>query len=110
MARLYGRWNVTLPDEKYVFEPDEITVADMLLLKSELGDRTFDQWLNGIDQREPVECQVLIWYLRRKDGRQEDRMAVDFPLRRLVLEPIPDVDDTPDDELPEAPAGSEPAT
>lgn len=101
---LYGRWKVTLPGEEYVWEPDETTVAEEFLLESEHGG-TFDEWMTGIDDRKAAACQILVWFLRRKAGRQEDRLAVDFPIRRLVTEPI----DTPETVagLPEASAGSE---
>lgn len=103
--RLYGEWKVTLPGEEYVWAPDDTTLAETLMLENETGE-TFDDWVTGIDARRAVPCQVLIWFLRYKAGKQEDRMTVDFPIRRLNLVHI--VEEVEDD--PEASAGSEPAT
>jgi hypothetical protein len=103
-VRLYGSWKVALPGETYVWEPDDTTVGEELLIESELGDEfvNFDQWVLDIDARKANPCQVLIWLLRRKAGRQEERFAVQFPIRRLditeIAEPEP---------LPPSLAGSE---
>lgn len=105
-AKLFGTWTVTLPDETYTFEPDDITVGESLMLEQELDGATFDDWLVAIDERRAVPCQVLIWFLRRKAGRQEDRMGVEFPIRRLSLTKVED-DPDPD---PNVSADSESAT
>lgn len=102
---LYGSWAVTLPDEKYQFDPDDITNNEWRGLQQELGGMSFADWLTGIDDRDPKPCDVLIWFLRRKAGLPpQDLLAIDYPIRRLILEPL-EVDDDP-----EAPAGSGPAT
>jgi hypothetical protein len=87
--KLYGRWKVTLPGEEYVWEPDDTTVNEELLLEGEHG-MTFEEWVEAVDERRAVPCQVLIWYLRRKADPtyQVERMAVDFPIRRLATEEI----------------------
>lgn len=100
--RLYGQWSVRLPGEEYVWSPDDTTLGENLMIETETGG-TFDEWVKAIDERRAVACQVLVWFLRRQAGRQEDRMAVDFPIRRLDVEKLGDAD-------PEASAGSEPAT
>ena len=106
MARLYGRWAVELPGEKdLIWEPDETTLAESLMIESELGGMAFDDWVAAIDERRPVACQVLVWFLRRKGGEQVDRLSVNFPIRRLELTKVEE--DEPD---PEASAGSSPAT
>ena len=101
--RLYGRWKVSLPGEEYVWEPDETTVSEELMLEGEHG-LSFDEWVEAVDERKAIPCQVLVWFLRRKAGRQEDRMSVDFPIRRLATEQLDE------DADPEAPAVSETAT
>lgn len=105
MAQLFGRWTVKLPGEEYVFEPDEITVAEEYRLESELGGLSFDQWLTEVDERRASACQTLIWFLRYKAGRVEDRSQVNFPIRRLVLESI----EEPDPNSPASGDGSAPA-
>lgn len=104
--KLYGEWRVDLPGgESYIWRPDDTTLGEALMLETETGT-SFDEWVQGIDARAAVPCQVLVWFLRRKDGRQEDRMSVDFPIRRLDLTHLEDEVDAD----PEASAGSEPAT
>ena len=103
--RTYGRYNVTLPDEKYVWEPDEISVGEQLMIENETGG-SYHEWIRAIVEERAVAIQTLIWYLRRMSGRQEDRMGTEFPIRKLEIERIEDEVD-PD---PEADAGSEPAT
>lgn len=99
-----GRWEVTLPGESYVWEPDEVTVAECLMLETESG-LTFPQWILAIDDERAEACQILVWFLRHKAGRQEDRFAVDFPLRKLEIREIGEEGDDP-----EGSAGSGPAT
>lgn len=103
---LWGSWTVTLPDEEYVWEPDDVTIGEQLMIEGELGDLSYNDWPKAIDDRRPVACQVLIWYLRHKAGKQQERFAVDFPIRRLELMQI-GTEDEPD---PEAPAASEAAS
>jgi len=88
-VKLYGEWTVTIPgqpgqpDETYTWQPDETTVGEELLLEGELGGVTFDEWVDGINDCLAVPCQVLIWFLRLKEGRQEARTSVNFPIRRM---------------------------
>ena len=96
---------VTIPGEEYLWDPDDMMLSEQRLIESELPKDSFSQFLDGIDERRADECQVLVWFLRRKAGNQMDRHAVDFPIRRLTIEVLPEA--IPD---PEAPAGSEPAT
>ena len=101
--KAYGRWDVTLPGERYTWEPDEVTVGECLMLEAE-AESSYDQWIRDVGNNRAVACQILVWFLRRKEGRQEDRAAVDFPIRKLeITELVGDAD-------PEASAGSEPAT
>lgn len=66
-----------------------MTLGEWNLLETELGDIDFDTWTEQIDARKAMACQVLVWFLRKKDGVQEDRTSVNFPIRRLVLTRIP---------------------
>jgi hypothetical protein len=88
-VKLYGAWRVTLPDESYLFEPDEMLGSEWSLIETELG-MSFEQWVSEINEARFVACQGLVWFLRRKAGRLEDRMAVDFKIRQLVLAREPD--------------------
>lgn len=82
-------WKVTLPGEEYLFEPDEMLGSEWGAVEAESG-LTFDEWVNAIDARKWVPCQVLVWFLRQKAGRQEERRDVDFKIRQLRTEMIPD--------------------
>lgn len=100
--KLYGRWKVTLPDEEFVWEPDEVTFSEQLMIENE-ADCSYDEWiLDGVSPSRAVPCQILVWFLRYKAGQQQERYAVEFPIRKLTLEKI----DEPV-ALPESPAGSE---
>jgi hypothetical protein len=105
--KLYGRWKVTLPPEEWVWEPDEITFDDQLLIENE-ADASYDEWImTGIRDSRAEACQILIWFLRRKAGQQEDRFAVrPTNIRHLDLEKLDDEVDAD----PEADAASEAAT
>ena len=108
--RLYGRWKVSLPGEEHVWEPDEVLFSEQLLLENESG-MSYDEWiLDGVRLSRAVPCQILVWFLRRKadPAYQVDRMAIEFPIRKLDLERL-DIEDEVDPD-PEAPAASEAAT
>jgi hypothetical protein len=89
MTQLYGTWKVTLPGETCTREPDEMLGSEWKLCKDEFGG-DFEDWVNGFVARDPDACQVLIWWLRSKKGINLDRVAVDFKIRQLVTEQIPD--------------------
>jgi hypothetical protein len=105
---LFGRYKVTLPPEEWLWEPDEVSFSDMLLIENETGG-SYNQWIQkGIAEERAEACQVLIWFLRRKNDPtyQQERYAVDPPnIRRLSIVAIVEVDADP-----EAPAVSEAAT
>lgn len=82
-------WKVTLPDEEYLFEPDEILGSEWGAIETETG-MSFEDWTNAIDARKWVPCQVLVWFLRQKAGRQEERRDVDFKIRQLKLVRVDD--------------------
>lgn len=89
VSKRYGTWKVDLPDESYTWEPDDMLFSECNLVLTELAGRTFDEWIQGIDDRDPTACQVLVWFLRLKAGKPEDRMGLDFPLRQLDLVQVP---------------------
>ena len=90
MALLTGDLKVTLPGEEYIWQPDEMTLGEMsMCLDQELGGMTFADWMRGIINNQPIPCQVLVWYLRLKAGRQEDRTSVNFPIRKLDVDLVP---------------------
>jgi hypothetical protein len=108
-AAQYGTWQVShpgdddTPAESWLWEPDDTSLSDCMLIETETGGLTFAEWLNGIDpERRPMNCQVLVWYLRRKAGQLMDRTSVVFPIRKL------DVVEAPKD-LPST-DGSDPST
>lgn len=84
----YGVWKVTLPDQEFTWEPDEATVSDCYEIARESG-QAYEDWINSIDQRDPLACQVLIWFLLRQKGEQLDRAGIDFKLRQLDTERVP---------------------
>jgi len=105
-VKALGKWDVDLPGEHYLWEPDEVSVGECLMLENESG-QGYERWIADVGDGRAVACQILVWFLRRKAGRQEDRLAIDFPLRKLEITAF--IEDGVDDD-PEASAGSEPAT
>lgn len=103
--KLYGRYSVIVSgDEKHIWEPDEVTLSEQLMLENE-AECSYEEWISGahsIRAGYAEACQILVWFLRRKAGQQMDRFAVDFPIRRLDIEQIEEPV-----ALPEVPAGSE---
>lgn len=100
--KLYGRWKAAIPGEEYVWEPDEVTLSEQLLVENEAGT-SYDDWIeDGVANSRAEACQILIWFLRRKAGQQQERFSVEFAIRKLTLtkieEPVA---------LPEAEAVSE---
>lgn len=92
----YGTWEVShpgdteTPAESYVWEPDETSLSDCMLIETETGGLTFQEWVQGVDpERRPMNCQVLIWYLRRINGQLMDRTSVIFPIRKLDVVEVP---------------------
>jgi len=92
VARLLGTWTVTLPGETFTWEPDEMMRSEWKQIHDEFGG-TFEEWTAGIDARDPDACQVLIWWLRHLKGIDLERESVDFKIRMLKLEAIPDPED-----------------
>lgn len=88
MAKLYGEWKVALPDESWDWFPDDMTVGESNLIETEL-DMSFDDWVDAIDARRAMACQVLVWFLKLKAGQNEERTSINFPIRRLELKRIP---------------------
>lgn len=104
--KVYPVMKVALGDEEYVWDRNEMLGSEWMMIQNELGGMKWEPWLDSIDARDFPACQVLIWFLRYKNGQQQDRFSVDFPLFQLALSVV-------DDEVvdgPEAGAGSEPAT
>lgn len=91
--RLYlGAWRVTLGDEEYLFEPDEMTGTECYAVEQELEGTefvVFDDWITGIDQGRWLACQALLWFLRYKAGQPSERIDIDFPLRKLQVTRAP---------------------
>lgn len=85
-AQLYGEWKVTLFDESWDFKPDDMRISELVVLEREFGG-SIDDLVAGVDDRAPIACQVLIWFLR---GRNVDRLTIDFPPRRLTLKNVVD--------------------
>jgi len=82
-----------------------VTFGEQLLLETESG-MSYNEWIaDGVAEERAVACQILIWFLRRKAGRQEDRMSIDPQIRKLDIEEIVEVVDAD----PEASAASEAA-
>lgn len=100
--RLYGTWIVSLPDEKYTWEPDEMLGSEWESVENEWGGGSFEEWVTGIDERRFRACQVLIWFLRSQNGLTVERDKIDFKIRQLKLEQIPN----PEDEAATAPSGA----
>lgn len=98
MAGLIGEFKVELPEESWTWCPDDMTLGEWNMIEVELGgDVDFDAWTEGIDARRAMACQVLVWFLRLKAGRNEERSSVNFPIRRLTVMRLPkEPDSTPE--------------
>lgn len=87
--KIYGRIKVTLQDEEYTFDPDNLMGSVWSQIETDTG-LTHVEFMRGLDRRNFRACQWLIWYLRREAGQQEDLLAVNFPLLQFRMEAIPD--------------------
>lgn len=87
--KVYGKWTVTLPGESYIYDPDNMLGSVWAQMENDLGItyQEFNRGLAGVNKTFRP-CQWLIWYLRRQAGRDEDLLAVDFPLIQMQLEEI----------------------
>lgn len=85
-------YKVTLPDEEFLFEPDEMQGSEWGAVEAETGS-TFEEWTDGIDKRLWVPCQTLVWFLRTKAGAPCERREVDFKIRQLKIARVPDPKD-----------------
>lgn len=86
--RQYGVFQVTLPGEEYVFEPDEMMASEWGMVETELG-MSFDDWLDAFDRRDFTATQGLVWFLRYKAGQQMHRSEVDFKIRQVDVTRLP---------------------
>jgi hypothetical protein len=89
---LLGAWKVTLPGESFTWEPDEMMLSEWAECEAAYGG-TFKEWAIAINDREAKACRVLVWWLRRKKGIDLELADVDFKIRQLDVEPIPDPED-----------------
>lgn len=100
-----GNKIVTLGDERWEFDPEQLMLSDLFAIKaaSGLDGVGFEHGLNRAD---PAAYQALIWLLRRRAGEQVAIGSIDFPVSALRLEDAP----TAVEEEPENPTetGSEP--
>jgi hypothetical protein len=101
MGALLGTWKVTLPGESFTWEPDEMMLSDWAVAEDAYGG-TFKEWIDAIDARNARACQVLIWWLRSKKGITVALDDVDFKIRQLETEKIPD----PEDEAAASPSAA----
>lgn len=95
----YGRYKVILPDEEHVWEPDNWLGSTWNQVETDLS-LPFPRFIQAVDDRQFLPCQWLIWYLRRQDGLEQDRLSVDFHLTLLKLVPMPDPEATAADTPP----------
>lgn len=83
---LVGSWRVDYQEESWPFEPDDLTVGQILAIEREFGDELATM-LRDVDRGRPEACQVLIWWLR---GMKQDRLQVDIMPRRVDVYPVTD--------------------
>lgn len=85
-----GSWNVKYLEEEYHWEPLEMSLGELRqCLDVELGGVTFADWFRGLVARRPDACQVLIWFLRLKAGRPEERAGINIQILKLELDQVP---------------------
>ena len=107
MAEFETRFQVSWPGESYVYEPDEITMAELKMLEAEWPEGwSFRDWTVQIDRKNGNALQILVWFLRFKAGRVQPRIEVD-DVKPFQID-ITRLEDGGDD--PEAPAASDAAT
>ncbi len=102
MARL----RITLGDESWEFDEEEIYLDELFAIKSATGlsGTGFGQGINDMD---PAALQGLIWLLRRRTGVQQDIKSINFRIGDLKATPIPEPDESEDEANPTE-TGSEP--
>lgn len=91
--RLYGAWKVTLDDEEWLWEPDEMDGPECYAIELELAGtpwETFTDWVTGVGTGKWVPCQTLVWFLRTKAGQPSERREITFKLRQLeIVQTVP---------------------
>ena len=101
------RLKVSWPGEEYIFEPGEITMAELTMIEQEWpAGWAWRDWMIAIDKKNSNARQILVWFLRFKAGRVQPRIEVDDvkPLQ-IDIDAIPP-EDGGDDPEAQAPSGA----
>lgn len=91
------RMTVTLGDESWVLDEDEIDLNDAFLIKKSTG-LNMKQFFVGLAEMDPDSLRAMIWFLRYKDGNAIPLAQVNFKLTALNMED--EADPTEGDETP----------
>lgn len=94
MPDVTTRVRVTVGEESYVFDRDALTLTDVYAIKSASG-LNLNPFLNGLGDGDPAALQTLVWFLRHKDGKQGDRLQIDFKLGDFDMEALDDAESDP---------------
>ena len=77
-------WRVTLEGDTWDFDPEDLTVDEMVSIEAEAG-MSVDEWLAELQRGMGRAFKILVWWLR---GRKTPADAVNFRIGDLNLEPV----------------------
>jgi hypothetical protein len=90
-----GIHHVWLGDEDLgIFDEYKISLSDGYLIKGASG-LNVKPFLEGIADLDPLSWQTLVWWLRRKQGKDMRRESIEFNFTDLRMEDEVDADPTP---------------
>lgn len=85
-----SRTTVTLGDESWVFDEDEITVDDAIALKYATGMNVVPM-LQGMTEWDGEAMRALVWFCKHRAGEHPgDPKGISFRLLDLKMEQEPD--------------------
>ena len=77
-------WRVSLEGETWDFDPEDLTVDQMIAIEAETG-QSVDEWANEVRRGMGRAYKVLIWWLR---GREIPVDSVNFRVGDLLVETV----------------------
>ena len=88
MATRPNYFTVTLDGEDLgTFDDDELTLTDSFTFENNAG-MTLDEMLDGVNTLRPKALRALVWWMRYKQGKTVDLLAIDFKLKSLKVESV----------------------
>ena len=88
MATRPNYFTVTLDGEELgTFDDDELTLSDSFTFENNTK-MSLNEMLDGINATRPVALRALVWWMRFKQGKPVDLLAIDFKLKQLAIKPV----------------------